>query len=292
MPEHAIAPPDPTLLRRVVEAALEEDGARRDVTTQALVPPGQRGHGVVLAKAEGVVAGLPVAAAAFAALDATIAFEPRVPDGAAIAPGDTIAAVDGPLAPILSAERVALNFLQRLSGIATATRRAVDAVAGLNVRIVDTRKTTPGLRTLERYAVRAGGGQNHRYNLSDGVLIKDNHLAASRARGLTIADVIQQARAAAPHTMRIEIEVTAVDEALEALAGGAEVILLDNMAPDDMRRVVEVARGRALTEASGGVTLENVREIAETGVDIVSLGWLTHSAPALDMSLEIEASSG
>jgi nicotinate-nucleotide pyrophosphorylase (carboxylating) len=290
MPKHPITPPDPALVRRIVEAALEEDGARRDVTTQALVPPDQHGHGIVLAKAAGVIAGLPVAAAAFAALDASIAFEPRVPDGSSIAAGDAIAAVEGPLSPILSAERVALNFLQRLSGIATATRRAVDAVAGLNVRIVDTRKTTPGLRPLERYAVRAGGGQNHRYNLSDGVLIKDNHLAAAHARGLTIAELIQQARAAVPHTMRIEIEVTAVDEALEALAGAAEVVLLDNMAPDDMRRVVEVARGRALTEASGGATPENVGEIAETGVDIISLGWLTHSAPALDMSLEIEAS--
>lgn len=289
MPEHPVPPLDATLLRRIVEDALEEDGARRDVTTQALVPQNQRGDGIVLAKAAGVVAGLPVAAAAFAALDTAITFEPSVPEGAAVAPDDALAGVAGPLAPVLSAERVALNFLQRLSGIATATRRAVDAVAGLNVRIVDTRKTTPGLRALERYAVRVGGGQNHRYNLSDGVLIKDNHLAAARARGLTIAEVIQQARAGTPHTMRIEVEVTAMDEALDALAGGAEVILLDNMTPDDMRRVVEVARGRALTEASGGVTLENVREIAETGVDIISLGSLTHSAPALDMSLEIEA---
>jgi len=286
MPEHPVPPLDPTVVRRIVEAALEEDGAGRDVTTQALVPPDQRGAGIVVAKASGVVAGLPVAAAAFAALDASVRLEQQVPEGAAVSPGGAVARVEGPLAPILSAERVALNFLQRLSGVATATRRLVEAVAGLKVRIVDTRKTTPGLRALERYAVRVGGGHNHRFNLGDGVLIKDNHLAAARGRGLTVEEVIRQARLAAPHTMRVEIEVTSVDDALEALAGGAEVVLLDNMSPEEMRRVAELARGRALTEASGGVALENVRAIAETGVDIISVGGITHSAPALDMSLE------
>ena len=275
-------------LRSIIQAALEEDGAHRDVTTQALVPPDQRGSGSVVAKKEGVVCGLPIAAATFAALDSSVRVEPLVPEGAAVAPGDAVARVEGPLAPILSGERVALNFLQRLSGIATATRRLVDAVAGLDVRIVDTRKTTPGLRPLERYAVRVGCGHNHRFNLSDGVLIKDNHLAAARARGLTIPDVIEQARRAVPHTMQIEIEVTTVDEAREAFAAGADAILLDNMPLDAMRQAVALAKGRALIEASGGVTLENVRAIAETGVDRISVGGITHSAPALDISLELE----
>lgn len=280
----------------MVEEALGEDGARRDVTTQALVPPDQQGTAVIVAKAQGVACGLPVAAAVFAALDPSLRFEARVAEGAAVAPGDVLARVEGTLAPILSGERVALNFVQRLSGVATATRRLVDAVSGLPVRIVDTRKTTPGLRALERYAVRVGGGHNHRFNLSDGVLIKDNHLAAARARGLSIAQVIEQARRAAPHTMRIEIEVTKVDEAIEALAAGADALLLDNMSLEEMRRVVAEAKGRAQTgarpgallEASGGVTLESVRAIAETGVDLISVGGITHSAPALDMSLELE----
>ena len=278
---------DPGLLRRLVDAALEEDGARHDVTTQALVPPDQRGAGVVVAKGEGVVCGLPVVAAVLAALDPDVRVEARMPEGAAVSPGDLLAGVEGPLAPILSGERVALNFLQRLSAVATATRRLVEAVAGLNARIVDTRKTTPGLRPLERYAVRVGGGSNHRFNLSDGVLIKDNHLVASRAAGLTIQQVIERARRAAPPTLRVEIEVTTVDEARQALDGGADALLLDNMSVEEMRQAVEAAQGRALIEASGGVTLENVRAIAETGVDVISVGGITHSAPALDISLEI-----
>ncbi len=284
------------VVRDAVQLALQEDGARDDVTTRALVRPDQQGRGVIVAKAEGVVCGLPVAAAAFAALDPSISFEPLVADGAAIAPGDVLARVEGPLAAILSAERVALNFLQRLSGVATATRRMVDAVAGLPVRldrrasarILDTRKTTPGLRALERYAVRCGGGHNHRFNLSDAVLIKDNHLAACRARGLTIAQVLEQARGAAPEGTTIEIEVTTVDEAREALDAGATALLLDNMPLAEMRRAVQLAKGRALVEASGGVQLDTVRAIAETGVDAISVGALTHSASALDMSLELD----
>ena len=289
MPEERAPPVDPALVRRVVEAALEEDAARRDLTTQALVPPDQRGAAAIVAKGEGVIAGLPVAAAVFAALDPGLRFQAQLPEGAAVSPGDVLARVEGALAPILGGERVALNFLQRLSGIATATRRLVDAVAGLDVRIVDTRKTTPGLRALERYAVRAGGGHNHRLNLSGGILIKDNHLAAARARGLTIAQVVQQARGAAPHTLRVEIEVTDVAEALEALAGGADILLLDNMPVEEMRQVVAAPTRRgALTEASGGVTLENVRAVAETGVDLISVGAITHSASALDLSLALE----
>lgn len=283
-----IPPLDTELVRRVVREALEEDGAFRDVTTQTTVPPGQRGHGVFLSKDTGVLAGLPLAAAAFEALDPSIDLKLSLTDGAAVEHGSIIASIEGPLAPILSAERIALNFLQRLSGVATATRALVEAIDGLPSRIVDTRKTTPGLRALERYAVRLGGGQNHRFNLADGVLIKDNHLAAGRSRGLTLTQIIAAARDGAPHTMRIEVEVTSFEEAQEAVAAAADVILLDNMGPSEMARCVTMIDGRALTEASGGVTIGNVRAIAKSGVDIISSGALTHSAPALDISLEIE----
>jgi len=279
---------DPDLVRRLVRDALIEDGAFNDVTTLSTVPPDQRGRGVFLAKDSGVLAGLPLVEAAFAALDASIRLDPLLTDGAKLERGVHIARVEGPLAGILSAERIALNFLQRLSGTATLTRRLVDAVAGLPVRIVDTRKTTPGLRALERYAVQVGGGHNHRFNLSDGLLIKDNHLAAGRSRGLTLAQTVAAARAGVPHTHRIEVEVTSFDEAQEAIAARADVILLDNMDPPEMARCVQMIAGRALTEASGGVTLANVRAIAESGVDIISSGALTHSAPALDISLDVE----
>lgn len=287
MPEQFPPSLDEALVRRLVEAALEEDAARHDVTTAALIPPDQRGQGLITAKANGVVAGLPVAAAVFYALDSTVAFKGEVAEGAPVSPGQHIARVEGALRPILAGERVALNFVQRLSGIATATAAFVDALAGLSTRLLDTRKTTPGLRALERYAVRVGGGHSHRFHLADGILIKDNHLAAARARGLSLTEVIRQARLGAPHTLRVEVEVTSLDEAQEALAAGADIVLMDNMNVEEMRRVVEVARGRALTEASGGITLENVRAVAETGVDFISVGAITHSAPALDMSLEL-----
>ena len=297
MPEELSRPPDPKIVQRIVEAALLEDGARNDVTTKAVVPEGQVGKAVIIAKGGGVVAGLPVAEATFAALDATVQFLPLVPDGATISAGDRLVQIEGALSPILSGERVALNFLQRLSGVATATNELVEAVAGLNVRsdgqgparIIDTRKTTPGLRELERYAVRLGGGQNHRFNLSDGVLIKDNHIAAAQDRDLSIAQIVELARRNVSHTFRVEIEVTTRQEAREAIAAGADVILLDNMSVAEMRQVVEDVGGRAITEASGGVSLETVREIAATGVDLISVGGITHSAPALDLSLELEA---
>jgi nicotinate-nucleotide pyrophosphorylase (carboxylating) len=279
---------DQTTVQRVVEMALAEDGARNDITTKALVPDEQTGRALIVAKEDGVVAGLPVAAAVFTALDSGIHFVPSVPEGATIAPGDTLAEIEGALASILGAERVALNFLQQLSGVATLTHALVEVVAGLPTRIVDTRKTTPGLRELERYAVRIGGGQNHRFNLSDGVLIKDNHIAAAHERELTIAQIVERAKRGVSHTLRVEIEVTNLPEAREALDAGADVILLDNMAPADMREAVEFARGHAITEASGGVTLKTVREIAETGVDLISVGAITHSAPAVDMSLGLE----
>ncbi|MCH7579593.1 MAG: carboxylating nicotinate-nucleotide diphosphorylase [Chloroflexi bacterium] len=296
MAEDTSRPPDPKIVQRVVEAALLEDGARSDVTTKAVVPDGEVGRAAIIAKEGGVLAGLPVAEAVFAALDATVRFAPLVPDGSVICPGDRLVEIEGALSPILSGERVALNFLQQLSGVATATHDLVEAVAGLNVRsdgqgparIIDTRKTTPGLRELERYAVRLGGGQNHRFNLSDGVLIKDNHIAAARDRDLTIAQIVELARRNVAHTFRVEIEVTTREEAREALGAGADAILLDNMSVADMRHVVEDVGGRAITEASGGVTIDTVREIAETGVDLISVGGITHSAPALDLSLELE----
>lgn len=275
-------------VRRAVADALAEDAAWRDITTGALVPPDQQGRAVIVAKSAGVLAGLPVAGAAFHALDASLAFEALLAEGARLSPGQVVARIAGALSPILRGERVALNFLQRLSGVATATARLVEALEGLPARLLDTRKTTPGLRALEKYAVQVGGGHSHRFNLADGILIKDNHLAALSARGEGIAEAIRLARVASPHTLRVEVEVTSVDQALEALAAGAEVLLLDNMDPEDMRRVAGVARGRALTEASGGITLDNVRAVAETGVDFISVGAITHSAPALDMSLEVE----
>jgi len=278
-------PPD--AVRRAVALALAEDSAWRDVTTGALVPPDQQGRAVIIAKAPGVLAGLAVAEAVFHALDASLAFDAVAADGARLSTGQIVARISGPLDPILRGERAALNFLQRLSGVATATTRVVEALEGLPTRLLDTRKTTPGLRALEKYAVRVGGGHSHRFNLADGILIKDNHLAALKTRGQDIAAAVRLARLGSPHTLRVEIEVTSVDQALEALAAGAEVLLLDNMDPEDMRRVVDVARGRALTEASGGITLDNVRAVAETGVDFISVGAITHSAPALDMSLDV-----
>ncbi|MEX0786365.1 MAG: carboxylating nicotinate-nucleotide diphosphorylase [Dehalococcoidia bacterium] len=278
---------DISRVRRIVEAALEEDGARCDVTTKALVPPDQRGTGAIIAKAGGVVAGLSVASEVYAALDAGVSFAPSVADGDSVSPGDVLARIDGPLASLLSGERVALNFLQRLSGIATATRKLVEAVAGLDVAILDTRKTTPGLRELERHTVRLGGGHNHRFNLSDAVLIKDNHLAAFRERGLSVAQAVHQARRDAPEGMTIEVEVTTLDEARQAIEAAPDIILFDNMSVEQLREAVALVGGRALTEASGGVSLERVRAIAETGVDRISAGAITHSAPALDMSLEV-----
>ena len=279
---------DQVEVRDLVRSALSEDGAFRDITTQATVPGYQFGRGVILAKQTGILAGLPVAEAAFAALDDRIEFRPKLSDGESFEAGRQLAEVEGPLAPILSAERVALNFLQRLCGVATATRALVDAVGGLPARVVDTRKTTPGLRLLERYAVRAGGGANHRYNLGDGILIKDNHIAAGRSRGLSIGAVIAAARSGAPHTVKIEVEVTNLAETEAALDAGADIILLDNMNPAEMAEAVDLVAGRALTEASGGVTIANARSVAEAGVNIMSSGSLTHSAQSIDISLDIE----
>jgi len=274
-------------LLRLAKNALKEDKAWQDVTTAALVPPEQKERGVIIAREEGVLAGLPMAEAVFKAVDPSLQWRPLADEGSRLSPGQEIARIEGVLAAILRSERVALNYLTHLSGVATTTARLVAAIAGLPVGIRDTRKTTPGLRTLEKYAVRLGGGQNHRLNLADAVLIKDNHLAALSARGLGIAESVRLTRQEAPAGMRVQIEVTTVDEARQALEAGAEELLLDNMPPQEMRRVVEMAQGRAVLEASGGITLESVRRVAETGVDYISVGAITHSARALDMSLEV-----
>lgn len=277
-----------TEIQEIVDGALAEDLGQGDVTTEALIAPGLQARASVKAKERGVLAGIEVAALVFQRVDPSLAFKSLVGDGSRVEAGDVIAVLEGTAASILKAERVALNFLQRLSGIATDTARYVEAVAGLPVRILDTRKTTPGLRVLEKYAVRVGGGHNHRKSLGDGVLIKDNHLAVLRSSDADIAEAIKQARQRAPHTLKIEIEVETVEEARQAIEAGADAILLDNMALDDMRQAVNLARGRTLTEASGGVTLDNVRAVAETGVDLISIGALTHSSKALDISLELE----
>jgi nicotinate-nucleotide pyrophosphorylase (carboxylating) len=274
-------------LVRVVRAALDEDLGWGDVTTEALVPPDQPGQAVVLVKAEGVLAGLEAVEEVFRQLDGSVAVELRAADGDRVRPGDEVARVTGPAASILKGERVALNLLQRLSGVATATRRYVDAVEGTSARVIDTRKTTPGLRALEKYAVRVGGGTNHRMTLSDGVLIKDNHLAALRSQGLGIAAAVERARRHAPHTVRVEVEVTTVAEAEQAASAGADIVLLDNMPPEQMAEAVRRIGRRSLVEASGGVRLETVRAVAESGVDLISVGALTHSTPALDISLEL-----
>jgi nicotinate-nucleotide pyrophosphorylase (carboxylating) len=276
---------------RIIELALAEDTSHGDITSELLIPPGLSGGVVVLAKADGVLAGGEVARRVFFRVDPSLKIELLLDDGVRLRSGDRIATVSGRVASILKAERVALNFLQRLSGIASATARYVAEVRGLKARISDTRKTTPGLRMLEKYAVSIGGGQNHRFHLGDGILIKDNHLAALRARGMTLKEIITQAKEHAPRGLLVEVEVGNLAEAREAAGAGADIILLDNMSPDEMRRVVEIIPSRVKTEASGGITLGNVRTVAECGVDIISIGALTHSVIALDISLELEPDS-
>lgn len=277
----------PALYEPIVRHALAEDlGRAGDVTSDAVVPDGARTRAALVARRGGRVAGLDVAAAAFRLLDPAISIYVEQGDGSDAAAGATLAVIDGPARPVLSAERTALNFLGRLCGIATATRTAVRAVEGLPARIVCTRKTTPGLRILEKYAVRAGGGTNHRFGLDDGVLIKDNHIVA--AGGIDAA--VRRAREAVGHMMKVEVEVDTIDKLKQLLPLGADAVLLDNMSPDELREAVGLVDGRMATEASGGLTPDTVRAVAETGVNIISLGWLTHSVTVLDVGLDFEAS--
>ena len=270
----------------VVRRALAEDlGRAGDVTTDAIVPPDLPGRAVVVARRAGRVAGLEPALHSFRLLDSACVAEVRLPDGGDAAAGQVIARVSARARALLTGERTALNLLGRLSGIATATRDVVARLQGLSTRVADTRKTTPGLRALEKYAVRVGGGSNHRYGLDDAVLVKDNHV--SLAGGIT--EAVRRVRASSGHLVKVEVEVDTLAQLDEALALGVDGVLLDNMDLETLREAVQRARGRALTEASGGVRPENVRAIAETGVDLVSIGWLTHSAPALDVALDVEA---
>ncbi|GAC1354154.1 MAG: carboxylating nicotinate-nucleotide diphosphorylase [Herpetosiphon sp.] len=273
-------------LRQLLEHAVEEDLGRGDVTTDLLVPPGLRATAAFRSRAAGVVAGLPIVDMVLNIVDPQIDFTAMVPDGTAVVPNQTVATASGAARSLLRAERVALNLLQRLSGISTLTARYVDAVRGTKARIVDTRKTTPGLRALEKYAVRVGGGHNHRRDLSDAMLVKDNHLAALNAAGVTISDALKQARRSLPHTMRIEVEVDRLDQIEELLTARVDAILLDNMLPSQLAEAVRLIDGRALTEASGGVHLGTVAAIAAANVDLISVGALTHSAPALDIGLD------
>ena len=267
----------------LIELAFEEDIGIGDITTDATVPPPQKGIGTFLAKSEGIVAGLPVAERVFEKLDPTLTFHTLVNDGDAVVVGTPIAEVQGSAKSILIGERTALNFLQRLSGIATLTAQFVEAVADYDTKIVDTRKTAAGWRAVQKYAVRIGGAQNHRFGLYDGVLIKDNHIVAAGG----IADAVQRAKQVVPHTAKIEVEVETVEQVDEALEAGADILLLDNMPPGIMQRVVQEVENRAVTEASGGITLDKIKTVAATGVDLISVGALTHSAMPMDISLTL-----
>ncbi len=272
-------------LDRFIDAALAEDIHTGDITTRALLPEKRPARARLLAKEDFVLAGISVAGRVFDRLGGDpVTFSALAEDGASVASGSVFATLEGDAADLLMGERVALNLLQRLCGVATVTSRFVRAVSGTGARIVDTRKTTPGLRELEKYAVRVGGGFNHRTGLYDGVLIKENHIAAAGG----IAEAVGRARATIPHTLKIEIETETLAQVEEALAAGADVIMLDNMNLDDMCTAVALVAGRVPLEASGGVSLETVRAIAETGVDIISVGALTHSARAMDISMLLE----
>jgi len=271
------------MIEPAVRAALLEDlGRAGDITSDAVIPPEAQARVALVARERGVVAGLDFARIAFALVDPAIRFTPRLDDGARLQPSDIIAEIEGPARGILTAERVALNFLGHLSGIASATRGIADAIAHTRAKISCTRKTTPGLRFAEKYAVRAGGGANHRFGLDDAILIKDNHIAIAGGVGVAMA----RARAAAGHLVKIEIEVDTLEQLDEALPHGPDAILLDNMPPDTLRDAVRRIDGRAIAEASGRINAETAPAIAESGVDLLSAGWLTHSSRVLDIGLD------
>jgi nicotinate-nucleotide pyrophosphorylase (carboxylating) len=272
---------------RVVAAALEEDAPWGDLTSEAFLPSGATARAQLVAREDGVFAGGEVFAAAFRLTDARVRVDVLADEGHAFHVGETLAVTAGPARSVLTAERIGLNFVQRMSGVATLTRRYVAEVADTGARIADTRKTTPGLRALERHAVRCGGGHNHRFSLSDAVMAKDNHLAVLAQSGMSVTDAIRAARARLPHTTHLEVEVDRLEQIEPVLAGGVDTIMLDNFSLDDLRAGVRLVAGRAVVEASGGVDLTTVRAIAQTGVDVVSVGALTHSARALDLGLDV-----
>ncbi len=276
-------------IEEVVSRALAEDLGKGDVTTEALIPLHLRGKAVLLVNTAGIVAGIEVAAAVFRQVDPSVQFKILLPEGKRVKQRSIIASISGSVASILKAERTALNFLQHLSGIATETARYVEEVKELPIRIMDTRKTSPGLRVLEKYAVSIGGGTNHRLHLGDAILIKDNHLTILYSQGMTMKDIIAMARQKTQGQLKVEVEVKNTEEAVKALEAGVDLIMLDNINPLEMKQIVKLIKGRVPLEASGGVTLENVRAVAQTGVDFISVGALTHSVKALDISLELNS---
>lgn len=271
------------MIERIIRQALQEDIGRQDLTTFNLVPADQQGRGVFVAKAGGVIAGTEVCGQVFRCLDPDSGYQTFLSDGEAVQPGDRIAEVSGKTTALLGGERVALNLLQRMSGIATRTRRMVDMIQGCQARLVDTRKTTPGLRELEKYAVRVGGGRNHRFGLYDGVMIKDNHIVA----GGGIINAVGTLRQRVPITIKIEVEVENLEQLELALKAGADIVMLDNMDTPTMLEAVRLVAGRALLEASGGITENRLLEVAQTGVDFISVGALTHSIQSLDISFDL-----
>lgn len=281
-----LAEPYGRVVDRIIRAALTEDlGDAGDITSRAVIPPGVSTSAVLVAREEGVVAGLPVGARVFALVNPEVATELLCRDGSRVTADTVLARIQGPATAVLAAERTALNFVGHLSGIATRTARFVAALAGTGARILDTRKTTPGLRVLEKYAVRAGGGTNHRIGLHDAVLIKDNHVAVAGS----VARAVRAARQGTPPGTPIEVEVDTLEQAREAAEAGADIILLDNMDPATMREAVRLIDGKALTEASGGIDLERVRQVADTGVDRISAGALTYGVPRLNVALDFES---
>ncbi|MCV0424270.1 MAG: carboxylating nicotinate-nucleotide diphosphorylase [Roseibium sp.] len=273
------------MIDEAVGAALLEDWGRAgDVTSQATLPADARANAVIAARKPGVLSGTGFAESAFRLTDASLRFDPLMKDGDRLSPGDVVARIEGPARALLSAERVALNFIGHLSGIATATSRFADLIAHTSADIVCTRKTTPGLRAFEKYAVKCGGGANHRFGLDDAILIKDNHIAVAGG----VVPAIEAAKAFAGHLVKIEVEVDTLDQLREALTAGPDVVMLDNMPPEMLEMAVEIAGGKVLLEASGGIELDTVKAVAEAGVDLISSGWITHSAPVLDLGLDIE----
>ena len=275
-------------ISKLIDLAIQEDYCMGDVTTEALIPDKAAGTATIVADMDGILAGLDIALEIFTRMSQETETTKLVNDGNHLIKGQKIAVINGKLSSILTAERTSLNFLRKLSGVATETNKYVKAVEHTRAKIVDTRKTTPGFRLLEKYAVRTGGGHNHRHNLGDGILIKENHTRTLKSEGMTLTDIIQKARNNAPHTIKIEVEVEDLLQFEEAIEAKAELILLDNMSLADMTKAVNLCNGRALLEASGGINLQSVSEVAGTGVDLISIGALTHSSPDLDLSLDID----
>lgn len=271
----------------VRNALLEDLGLAGDITSAAVIPADHRSVVVMAAREPGVIAGLDAAELTFQLVDPTIVMKRKVQDGAAVVPGDIIATIEGPSRGLLTAERTALNFLGHLSGIASVTATIAAAISGTKASVACTRKTTPGLRALEKYAVRAGGGMNHRFALYDAVLIKDNHIAVAGG----VRDAIRSAKAGVGHLVKIEVEVDTLSQLREAMEEGVDAVLLDNMTPEQLREAVEIVAGRAITEASGRITPQTAAAIAATGIDLISVGWLTHSAPVLDIGLDFQSQS-